>query len=726
MSILDYDQARERFTDFFQTFIRPDENGDKTFVYADKIRSVAHREETAVFVDLDDVQQHDEELYDAIRKNSSRYHLLAYDVVDKLVQDAIGDNPPPVKDALDAFLYQRVFMENQQHQAADGNDGAANNDAKKKIPAKLMRRFELYFRTPDVDKNLAAREILAEHVGKLVTMRGVVIRASEVMPLVNVITYLCDACGCEVYQDVNGPTYSPTLTCPSKDCQESKANGRLELQLRGSSFLKYQEVRVQEMSDQVPVGSIPRALTIRVTGENTRLCQPGDHIKVCGILLPQLRTGYKNTGGALVADVFLDCHSIENMRMEEDKEITTEFSEEEIATVSRPDIYELLAYSIAPEIFGHTDVKKSLLLALVGGVDKNTNGMKIRGALNIILVGDPGVAKSQLLGYVDRLAVRSQYTTGRGSSGVGLTAAVVKDPVTGEMTLEGGALVLADRGICCIDEFDKMLESDRTAIHEVMEQQTISISKAGINTSLNARVSILAAANPAFGRYNSKKTVEENVQLPAALLSRFDLLWLIQDVPDQENDKRIAEHIAYVHMKGHEPETNLKPLSMQLIRRYIALCKKHNPVIPSYLQKRLVEKYVELRENARENMETSVFTSPRNLLAVVRMATAHARLHLREKVEECDIDEALRLLDACKASIESSKDVAARRRPKDPVDVVFDLIRSLLDADSQSVARNKLIQEVEQRGLTGDAVDKCLQRYPDVLTVDHGRILCSI
>merc|ERR1712212_1156572 len=224
-----------------------------------------------------------------------------------------------------------------------------------------------------------------------------------------------------------------------------------------------------------------------------------------------------------------------------------EISDEEGKQISESNFYEKLASSIAPEIYGHDDIKKALLLLLVGGVDRNPSGMKIRGNVNICLMGDPGVAKSQLLSYMDRLAPRSQYTTGRGSSGVGLTAVVMRAPLTGEMTLEGGALVLADQGICCIDEFDKMADGDRTAIHEVMEQQTISIAKAGIMTSLNARVSILAAANPAYGRYNPKKSIEHNIQLPAALLSRFDLLWLIQDKPEREMDLRLAKHITYVH-----------------------------------------------------------------------------------------------------------------------------------------------------------------------------------
>lgn len=321
--------------------------------------------------------------------------------------------------------------------------------------------------------------------------------------------------------------------------------------------------------------------------------------------------------------------------------------------MAQEDLYTSLASSIAPEIYGQLDIKKALLLLLVGGVNKRPDGMKIRGNINICLMGDPGVAKSQLLGYITRLAVRSQYTTGRGSSGVGLTAAVLKDPLTGEMILEGGALVLADNGVCCIDEFDKMADDDRTAIHEVMEQQTISIAKAGILTTLNARVSILAAANPAYGRYNPRRTIEQNIQLPAALLSRFDLLWLIQDKPDRVNDLRLAKHITFVHSHGKQPPNRIKAMDMNLMRRYILLCKRKEPTISAELTEYIVGAYVELRREARNNKDVT-FTSARNLLGILRLSTALARLRLSDVVDNNDVTEALRLLAMSKDSLNST------------------------------------------------------------------------
>merc|ERR1711909_175921 len=382
--------------------------------------------------------------------------------------------------------------------------------------------------------------------------------------------------------------------------------------------------------------------------------------------------------------------------------------------LAEQDFYNKLSSSIAPEIFGHEDVKKALLLLLVGGVDKNPAGMKIRGNINICLMGDPGVAKSQLLSYIDRLAPRSQYTTGRGSSGVGLTAAVMKDPLTGEMTLEGGALVLADQGICCIDEFDKMDESDRTAIHEVMEQQTISIAKAGIMTSLNARVSILAAANPAYGRYNIKRSIEDNVQLPAALLSRFDLLWLLADKSDREMDLRLAKHITYVHQHNINPPQQHTPMDMKLMRRYIALCRNKNPVIPAELSNFIVGSYCELRKEARleENKYSTTFTSARTLLAILRLATALARLRIVDHVEREDVNEAMRLMEMSKDSLTLGQE-DGQGRPQTVTDKIYSVIREM--AGTQKVLKISDIKErCTSKGYKPDQIDEAIEEYEEL------------
>ncbi|KAK6113248.1 DNA replication licensing factor mcm7-B [Brugia pahangi] len=720
--IADYDREKEKIWDFLTTFYHEEADGMKLFPYDKQIARLAEREQVGLYINMDDVNEYDPVLYVAIQQNARRYHMLFGDVIDSLIQQKLGEKQPPVRDALDAFIFQRVYLDKKQNE--DGSGADQIQDLRKKYPPQLLRRFEVFFKGSSISKPLAIREVKAAHVGKLVVISGIVIRSTEVKPMASVMTYTCDTCGCETYQPIAGPAFIPPLNCPSKDCVENRANGRLQMQIRGSKFMKFQEMRIQELNEQVPVGSIPRSLTVNVIGENARACVPGDVVRITGTFAPLMRTGFRQFTGGLTTEVFVEAHHIENINMNSDDILGEQYelTDEEVEIVSQDNFYELLAYSIAPEIYGHLDVKKSLLLALVGGVDKNVNGMKVRGCINILLMGDPGVAKSQLLSYVDRLAIRSQYTTGRGSSGVGLTAAVMKDPVTGEMTLEGGALVLADQGICCIDEFDKMMDADRTAIHEVMEQQTISIAKAGILTTLNARVSIIAAANPAFGRYNPKKSIEHNVDLPAALLSRFDLLWLIQDRPDRESDKRLAEHITYVHMKGREPEREgMKPLDMSLIRRYIAMCKRKQPVIEEKLRDRLVDMYVDLRKDARNN-RNSVFTSPRSLLAVIRLSSALARLRLSDVVQSSDIDEAVRLLEACRASV-TTEQLKQHEIPilDQAFAVIRDLYHSISDDENRSLPLQRVFKKCFAKGISEEVVQECINTYTanGVLMVDR-------
>lgn len=374
------------------------------------------------------------------------------------------------------------------------------------------------------------------------------------------------------------------------------------------------------------------------------------------------------------------------------------------------------------------------LCCFQGGVTRKlSDGLKIRGDINILLMGDPGVAKSQLLKHIAHIAPRGIYTTGKGSSGVGLTAAVLRDPVTGDMSLEGGSLVLADMGICCIDEFDKMEEGDRTAIHEVMEQQTVSIAKAGITTTLNARAAVLAAANPVWGRWRPKATPEQNLGLPASLLSRFDLTWIILDKPDADSDTALARHVTYVHMHNKHPPTDGgmagQPFDPSFLRAYIARARSFQPFIPPQLTEFIVQSYVQLRKAGDEasaadglsygqaahyNANTRQrFCTARMLLSILRLSQALARLHFRTSVERDDVDEAMRLVNASRDSHLDDTERAVNR--VDPISAIYALLVSMAqESGSSSVSRKEAHDRVVRKGFSETDFDSTLSQYEEL------------
>lgn len=511
------------------------------------------------------------------------------------------------------------------------------------------------------------RELNPNDIDKLVSVKGLVLRASAIIPDIKVAFFKCTACDHTIAVEIDRGVISEPTKCPRAVCGQVNT---MAIVHNRSSFADKQVIKLQETPDLVPDGQTPHSVNLCVYDELVDTCRAGDRVEVCGIFrsLP-VRVNTRQRALKNLYKTYLDVvhvkkidskrlspdsstlqpQAVESLEVEQQRKL----SDETIAKIreisQRDDLYELLARSLAPSVHEMDDVKKGILLQLFGGANKQfTKGGRYRGDINVLLCGDPSTSKSQLLQYVHKIAPRGIYTSGKGSSAVGLTAYITRDIDTKQLVLESGALVLSDGGVCCIDEFDKMSDATRSVLHEVMEQQTISIAKAGIITTLNARTSILASANPINSRYDPNLPVTSNIDLPPPLLSRFDLVYLILDKVDETVDRQLASHITDMYLEDVPDSVSANTLlPVELLSAYIQYAKENmSPVIAEESKIVLVQSYVDMRklgDDARAS-ERRITATTRQLESMIRLAEAHAKMRLSNTVEIIDVREAVRLI----------------------------------------------------------------------------------
>ena len=495
------------------------------------------------------------------------------------------------------------------------------------------RIFARFRRLPE---KTALRKIGSEHIKKIQLVDGIIVRTSQVKPTIVSAVFRCRKCLEVVVQDQEGEL----IRGPGTHCPFCKQSTSFELIQEQSKFKNTQEARIQERPEDLPPGQLPRYLDIRLEDDIVDSARPGDRVSVTSIVRAEKQT-VGERGRLRTFNIYLDANFVDVVGKEtEAVEITTEDEKQILAAAEDPWIHRKLIMSLAPSIYGYEDVKEGILYLLFGGTAKQLpDGINIRGDENVLLIGDPGTAKSQLLQYVSRIAPRGLYTSGRGTTAAGLTAAVLREK-TGGMILEAGALVLADKGVACIDELDKMRPDDRVAIHEALEQQTVSVAKGGIVATLNARAAVLAAANPALGRYEPHRNVGENINLPVTILSRFDLIFIIKDQPEPDYDARMSEHILALHRSKVSPET--APFPPEFLKKYISFAKRIIPVLSQEAIIELRDFYLKMR--SKGSAEAAVAITPRQLEALVRLSEARARAFLRDRVTVEDAKSAIRIM----------------------------------------------------------------------------------
>lgn len=590
-----------------------------------------------------------------------------------------------------------------------------------------------HVRIVNLPQHLKTRDLRSDHIGKLIAIEGQVRTATEVRPKIVRAAYECQRCGHVFYVDQSGTKFIEPYECPNEACDR---RGPFRLLPKRSQFVDAQKVRVQESPEDLRGGEQPQTLDVELGDDLVGRIFPGDRVIINGILRSYQRT--TQSGKSTYFDLFLDGISIEMMEQEfEEIEISPE-DEKRILELSRdPNIYEKIVRSIAPSIYGYEDVKEALALQLVSGFSKRLpDGARIRGDIHILLVGDPGVAKSQLLRYMAKLSPRGIYTSGKSSTSAGLTATAIKDELgDGRWTIEAGALVLADKGIAAVDEMDKMSPDDRSALHEAMEQQTISVAKAGVMATLKSRCALLAAANPKMGRFDRYEPIAPQINLTPALMSRFDLIFVLTDEPNVERDSHIATHILKSNYAGeltsnkHNSSINeedienatevIKPeIEPELLRKYVAYARKNVfPMLTEVAMERFKEYYINLRSQGQDGNKPVPVTA-RQLEALIRLGEASARLRLSNWITEEDVDRVIKIVESCLKKVGVDPEtgmldadvisIGISKSTRDKTKLMLNIIKELGGKDGAHI--DDVLDRAEAEGIDRERAEEIISR----------------
>ncbi len=649
----------------------------------------------------------------------------AFKYRERMNQMALMNQRSLIIDFNDLALFDRELahmVEKEPERAIEAASRAIKELLSKEYPeyAESIEKFYPRFRNPT--RILKIRELTSEYIGKLVAVEGIVTRLTKVEARMIRARYrhVDPECQSEFYYPETGEMGERIEKPPY--CPICGKTGKFELILEKSVFIDWQKIVIQEKPEEIPPGQIPRNIEVILTSDLVDTARPGDRVTVIGVLRVMPTSAAQRGTGRSVFSFYIDANYIDvQQKILEEVEITRE-DEEKIKELARdPWIREKIIASIAPAIYGYWNIKEAIALLLFGGTPKILpDGTRIRGDIHVLLVGDPGTAKSQMLQYTARIAPRGIYTSGKGSTAAGLTATVLRDKATGEFYLEAGAMVLADGGIACIDEIDKMREEDRSAIHEALEQQTVSIAKAGIVARLNARAAVLAAGNPKYGRYILGEPISKNIDLPPTILSRFDLIFVIQDIPNTTRDKLLARHVLGVHM---DVERAKPMIDAQLLKKYISYARRYiQPRLTEEAKKLLEDFYVKTRKagvSSERGKPAPVPITPRQLEALIRLAEAHAKMALKTKATIEDAEEAIRLMyytlkrigydietktfdiDIVEVGISRSKQLKARDFVKF-IDQLFE--------DFDEITYNDLIKYAREKGFDKDFVVEMIRK----------------